>query len=385
MDADCTGGLACIGGTCQKARGISDVGGKDAPGTQDAGDDVDGETGRSDGGDEGRDVEVVHDGGGIDDAGSLDGETADGGAVGDGGSTDRGGTDSGAYDTGTGDTGGASDAGPPDSGIGADGGSQGDGGADETLSVLQINIQTVIANAKEIEARTGAVADLILAEKPHFVALQEVTDTTSYGNRDEVLAEAVGYEWVFEMTHDTLKEGIAVLSRWPVVWHEAVQLPHEELGGLFKRAVLGVRAASNVGEMQFFCTHLTVDSDSTKKADQAAAALEFIESHPSALPAFFAGDMNAKPDELAMRMLRGEAEHGGLKGDLVDSWLAVNGADPGFTQPSDNPTKRIDYIYLVPGTGSTAEVRSCETVFTKPVNGVMVSDHLGLLCHYTVR
>src|SRR5690606_1484319 len=119
----------------------------------------------------------------------------------------------------------------------------------------------------------------------------------------------------------------------------------------------------------------------TDRADQAVEALAFARAqHEPGVPAYLAGDLNAPPDELAMRVLRGEASHEGTTGDLTDAWLQAT-TTPGYTIPSDAPERRIDYIYAFPDAGTAT---TCATVLAQPVDGIRASDHLGVLCQFTL-
>ena len=262
-----------------------------------------------------------------------------------------------------------------------------------TLSVLTINLLNPL-NPPSLngDQRIRIVADFINARQPDFVTSQEVVQSAIMSNRAEMLANLTGYFWVWEMTHDVpyvFQEGISILSKWPIAWTGAVQLPHEEFGGItmgmFTRSVMGIAAEVLGYNINVFCSHMTIADDELKKADQAAAILDFMTAHPSARSGFLAGDLNAQPSTLAMRLLRGEATHNGRQGNLSDAWLLANGEDPGLTYPSDNPDKRIDYIYAVPGVERQADVLDCELVFTDPVDGVRPSDHVGILCRFLVH
>ena len=263
----------------------------------------------------------------------------------------------------------------------------------QIISVLTINLLNPL-NPPSLDGdnRNRIVADFINAAQPDFVLNQEVVQSVIVVNRAQMLSDLTGYFYEWEMTHDVpyvFQEGIAILSKWPIAWSEAVQLPHEEFGGLigdmFTRSVLGVGATTPSGEINVFCSHMTISLDQTKKADQSAAIVDFISGFPSTLPGFFGGDLNATPDSLAMQLTRGESSHNGTQGNFTDAWPAVNGADPGYTSTSEDPTKRIDYIYIVPGSGPGAETVDCELVFTEPVNGLMASDHLGVFCRFAVH
>lgn len=266
----------------------------------------------------------------------------------------------------------------------AQGGSGATGGsAPVDLRVLTINLKTPVTGGDDVETRTQIVIDAIDLLQPDFVALQEVTVTSSSTNRAEAIADATGYEWGWYVTHDFVvyQEGPGYLSRWPVSWTETVDLPHDDLGGTVTRVTLGVGLQTPHGELSFFSSHATVDPDEQVKADQALASWQFVHSKDNGLPAFFAGDLNAEPDSLAMQFLRGEATHDGMTGDFTDAWLEVNASDPGYTIPSDAPERRIDYIYMAP---SSASVVACELVFDEAVEGVYASDHIGVLCDFAL-
>jgi len=253
------------------------------------------------------------------------------------------------------------------------------------LAILTVNLQHPLFTGMNVEERTQIVADLINAEQPDLVALQEVIQNLTWPNRAEVLAELTGCEWIWERTYNVIlfEEGIAVLARGSIGWSDATDLPHPDLS-MFERRVLGVTAETEEGTATLYVTHMTTADNETEKADQALTIWEFIaETLPPGGPVFFAGDLNAEPDSLAMRFLRGETEYEGVAGDFADAWIAANGDDPGYTYPSHNPKRRIDYIYQVPGeAGEPPAVAGCERVLTEPVDGIRASDHVGVLCRF---
>jgi endonuclease/exonuclease/phosphatase family metal-dependent hydrolase len=259
---------------------------------------------------------------------------------------------------------GAPDAPPPD---------PADAPPPAPISVLTVNLRTALLQPDDAEARTAIVIALIDGAKPDVVALQEVTQSPTLANRAQVIADATGYAWVWEPTHELVigQEGIAILARGEILWHDAQELPHTELA-LLHRAVLGAKVATANGPVELYATHLTVAGSIDDRADQAEAVLDFIAAHHGDAPAFLAGDLNAEPDELAMVLLRDE---------LTDAWPEVS-ALPGHTIPSTAPERRIDYIYAVPTAGISATPITCATVLAEPVGGVMASDHLGVACRF---
>jgi endonuclease/exonuclease/phosphatase family metal-dependent hydrolase len=268
----------------------------------------------------------------------------------------------------------------------ADGDGAGDPGQTATFKVLTINLKHPLTGMDEALVRLQIVADVINQSQPDVVALQEVVQDGEDPSLAEQLAGLTGYEWFWQYTYTVpllFNEGIGVLSRWPIVWTDATTLPHLDLV-IFTRQVIGARVDSPYGEIQLFCTHMTTDSDETIKADQALAVYEFIQANPSTRAGFLAGDLNAEPDTLAMRFFRGEAEHEGVTGNLIDAWAAINPGQDGFTIPSNAPDRRIDYIYVIPGTQTSASVDSCEVMFSDQVDGLYASDHLGVMCSFTL-
>ncbi len=249
------------------------------------------------------------------------------------------------------------------------------------LTVVSFNLLHGFPDFPVLDERTQIIADYINDNQPDLVALQEIGQTPTVQNRAEVLAAMTGYDWVWEKASGVefvFEEGPGILSRWPITDSAAVELPHPGLGGFEVRKAVRGRIDTPYGPVNITSTHLTTQKDPTMSADQALAAYQLARGDATALPSFFAGDMNALPESLAMQMLRGEAFHAGVTGDLVDAWLAANPDDPGYT--STDAPERIDYVYVVPGTAAIGEVLSCEIILEDPVGGVMASDHLGVSC-----
>jgi endonuclease/exonuclease/phosphatase family metal-dependent hydrolase len=286
-----------------------------------------------------------------------------------------------------GDDAGGDDAGGDDAGGGDDASSGDDGGEPAKFSVLTINLKHPITGMDEAIQRLAIVADVINDRQPDVVAMQEVIKDGAEPSFAEQLGTLTGYEWIWEYTFTVptlFDEGLGILSRWPVVWSDSAELRHLDLI-IFRRRVLGARVQSPHGEIQLFCSHMTTDSAESVEADQAVDVYQFMQANPSPRAGFFAGDLNSEPHKLAMRFFRGEASHEGVTGTLTDSWMTANPNDDGFTMSSSNPEKRIDYIYLVPGTEKSADVDSCELMFTEQVGGLYASDHIGILCEYSLH
>lgn len=292
------------------------------------------------------------------------------------------------------DAGDAPDAGS-DAGVGPDG-SATDGGADAggdvdagpddgSFTYLTMNLWNAYVNGGDWDTRRAMIADGITMWAPDAVCLQEVVATSSLENGAAALAAATGYRYHYVQTHDAFlfEEGIAVLSRHPIVATDSARLPITDLG-IAMRTILSADLDTPRGIVRVFCSHMSIDTDETNKAGEVVAAFGFMDMRRTEGASYFSGDLNADPDTLAMRVLRGEAMHMGVTGDLVDAWTSANPGDPGYTIPSDGPDRRIDFVYVVPGsTAPLPAIDACERVFTMPMGSVYASDHVGVRCTFT--
>ena len=259
----------------------------------------------------------------------------------------------------------------------------------ETITVMTLNLQNISASPLNVDQRTQTVIDFINARTPDIVLLQEVSEAPLVDNRGTVIKEGTGYNCLqWRKTHGALgtNEGIAVLSRATILNEtvESADLPHPELFDSVTRAVLGMHVSTMYGTFQVYVTHLMTGDNETERADQAAKILEVAANRYRGLTGFFGGDLNTTPDALANQVFRGEAEHGGQTGNFIDVWAATRGNDSGYTYPSSNPTRRIDYIYMIPGDGPTLTPIDCERVLTLPSGNAYASDHVGVLCRFAV-
>jgi len=316
------------------------------------------------------------DGGVISDAGSGDAAASDSAPVGDAHAADvNADIDHTAPDSNVGADAAGPDAGSPDATPSTDAGTQ-----LRLWTYNLLNPSNPMGGGDDVDERTQIVIDAINADQPDLIAMQEVVDSNSVPNRAEFIAAATGYHFVWEQEYSAViyDEGIAVLSRWPILESEAIELPHLDLI-LFQRKVLRAQVDAPQGPVDLYCTHMTVGGSEEQSADQAKAAFDFISARAGTTPAFFAGDLNAEPDTLSMRFLRGEESHDGTTGDLSDLWLETNPSDPGYTIAPDDPHDRIDFIYAAPSTPA-AQPLSCELIFDQQVGGVWASDHIGVAC-----
>jgi len=91
-----------------------------------------------------------------------------------------------------------------------------------------------------------------------------------------------------------------------------------------------------------------------------------------------AGDFNMEPGSAPINLLDQDP-------DFVDMWVRIWGTQSaGLTFPSNNPIKRIDYIYVSPTLSGLADTISVCGSTPDPITGVYTSDHLGLVATFKI-
>lgn len=216
------------------------------------------------------------------------------------------------------------------------------------------------------------VAAVVRETRADLVLLQEVDRGTERSGRvDQAgeLARLTGMHGVFGKTLDFQGGGygIALLSRWPVsedtLVHLALDPPGEGAASPREpRGVLRARVAAPGGPLYVLNTHLDASGPDTFRRRETAALLEVAgRLRDGGARVLVGGDFNATPESAVVA--------GVLGAGWRDGWAACGGAGEGLTFPAKAPTRRIDYLFLPPGTRcDSAEVVGGET-----------SDHRGVL------
>lgn len=240
------------------------------------------------------------------------------------------------------------------------------------------------------EARFPAIEATIRSLDPDVVCLQEVWGDADGSSSASRLAGSLGYEHAFahRLELDGVLFGNAILSRWPITSSEHWPLPARH-DAEERRTLLFAELDGPRGRIQVFNTHLNWRFDhSDVRQEQVAYICERVESkRPRDFPPILCGDMNAPPDSTEMWMLNGRTTLPVPKLVFHDAWeMAGDGA--GHTWSNDNPyaaldlevPRRIDYVYTGwPRAHGAGHVTSCLVVGQDAVDGVVPSDHYGVL------
>lgn len=257
----------------------------------------------------------------------------------------------------------------------------------DTLRILNLNIWNYNA---PWPTRCSLIAGLIARTRPDAVALQEVRYQSWLDNRhqaDQILDElSEPYHTIWQpaaywaLDEGDQWEGLAVLSRYPIVDQATVRLERDpnDPRDSFVRRVLGAQIRVGDAHLWVFDTHYPLSEQA--RARVAPITLDFVRQTAGGHPFVLTGDFNAQPDELPIRFLTGQAEIGGVCGDLRDAWTACHPGDVGYTFSAWERFQRIDYLFTGPG----VEAPEIEIVGQTPSREITSpSDHCGLLA--TVR
>jgi endonuclease/exonuclease/phosphatase family metal-dependent hydrolase len=223
----------------------------------------------------------------------------------------------------------------------------------QIVRVMQFNIHAGVSRY----GGTGLarIAAEIRAAHPDVVSLNEVdSGTIRSGDTDEAayLGRVTGLRAVYGPNlfgYEGGRFGNAILSRYPIRETHNTRLPrrpHSEPRGLLE-------ATLRVGDrtVTFYSVHLSQGGrGAAQRVRQAEAIGRVIASSPH--PTILSGDLNSRPGDLPVRILRQY---------LLDA-QEYGGRGRGLTVPEADPRSRIDYIlydnHFAPARDSTRVLAS---------------------------
>ena len=248
-----------------------------------------------------------------------------------------------------------------------------------------------------LERRMEIVARGLAALGPDVVALQEVRQIPGQlPNQAETLARAAGYRCFWEPTVEFGGgyEGLAILSRTPILEHAMIELPHANPQE--RRILLSAGIETPAGRVWVHTTHLNYRlHHGRERQDQVVAIDRVVSARAGDLPQLLMGDFNARPESDEIRWLRGMVTIEGRRVHYQDAWERLHPSERGWTWASANPytaplrflepDRRIDYIFVTTmrkdGRGT---IHDCRLVFDQPEDGVYASDHFGLFAEVQI-
>jgi endonuclease/exonuclease/phosphatase family metal-dependent hydrolase len=250
-----------------------------------------------------------------------------------------------------------------------------------------------------LDVRLALAERQLRALAPDVVALQEVRPMDQDGRRGRTtaayLAEALGCEHVYEPAahRPDGDEGLAILSRHPIVEHRVARLPDAPEGDT--RILLSAHIHTPAARLWLHCTHLHYRlAGGLAREQQVVAVDEAIRDLGMGLDGapvhVLCGDFNASPDSDEMRFLRGLTTLANRRTVYQDAFARVHPHQDGFTWSTEigpararrsiDVDRRLDYVLVSPrrkdGRGTVHDAR---VVMDERAGDIAASDHYGVL------
>lgn len=243
-------------------------------------------------------------------------------------------------------------------------------------------------DGRRLEARLALALRELRALDPDIVALQEASTGWGRGNVAARVAAGLGFNYVFAAATPRVvpvlgrvatwvmnfSEGSAVVSRFPIVTHKALDLPRC-VKFLDPRIMLHAEVDAPWGRIAIVSAH-------TARADcQLERIADVVRGWPADRPAVIMGDLNTGETAPGLGVL-------GRVG-LVDAFRLANPEGDGATTWQNvvgrerTARRRVDYVFLRSANGRQWRVVSSRVVLDEPERGadgatLWPSDHYGV-------
>ena len=208
-----------------------------------------------------------------------------------------------------------------------------------------------------------AIARTLEGLNADVVCAQEVWSSENGPDQAAELAEILGMHYVRtpERWWKGHSFGNAILSKYPIIETESIQLPPTDGPGA--RWALSALLNRHGTHIPVICTHLDYRFDQSQRRQQQVKTLfELVASKhdPEGHPVVLAGDFNATPNSDEIRMITGEAPTPVEGLAMTDAW----------------PQRRLDYVFVSwPRPAPLGNIESAHLAGIEAVDGVTASDH----------
>lgn len=252
-----------------------------------------------------------------------------------------------------------------------------------TLNVMTYNIRHGRGMDDQIDLRR--LADVMANSSAQVIGLQEVdieTERSQHVDQPGTLGELLRMHVVYgpNITYQGGLYGNALLSRHPVSSVRNIPLP---AGGRRRWGLLHAEVEVDGTVVHHLVTHLSLEA--SERLDQLHQILEVVRALQG--PVIVMGDLNIvagtneDPSNVLSPTLRDvwlqKAEASGDPSTRPEAKHG-DGSTAGYTFRSDNPSRRIDYIFI----NDSLQVAGDRAVYTIESQA---SDHLPLVAELTIQ
>jgi len=183
------------------------------------------------------------------------------------------------------------------------------------------------------------IAKLIDSLKVDLVALQEVdrgVERTKKIDIMKILSDKTGLNYSFfkNIDYQGGEYGNGILSRFPIVKQD--NLHYKMIREGEQRGLLQTIVKIDEDEIAYMNTHIDYRQDDTERVMNVEEIRDLVKTKYNEFPMIICGDFNDLPESRT---------HVLMKENFVDIW-ELKGEGDGFTYPTENPEKRIDYIFF---------------------------------------
>jgi endonuclease/exonuclease/phosphatase family metal-dependent hydrolase len=236
------------------------------------------------------------------------------------------------------------------------------------VRILTYNVHRCAGTDRRLDV--GRVAEVIAAQAPDIVALQELdVGRARTGGVDQAhqIAQRLGMAFHFNAALQVEEEryGDAILTTLPERLVKAGAIPtHPRFRRLEPRGAIWVAVNVDGAELHVINSHLGLLPREQRLQAAALAGADWVGAAPPGAPLVLLGDMNATPRNAAYRILAGR---------LRDARRLAPGVHRAPTFPSTFPVLAIDHVFV-------SEAIRVEAVRT-PLDPLtrQASDHLPLV------
>jgi endonuclease/exonuclease/phosphatase family metal-dependent hydrolase len=241
------------------------------------------------------------------------------------------------------------------------------------VRLLTYNVHRCVGTDRRLDV--GRVAEVIAAQSPDIVALQELdVGRARTGGIDQAhrLAQRLGMAFHFNAAFKVEEEqfGDAILTTLPERLVKAGPLPgHPRFPQLEPRGAIWVEIETPAGVLNVINTHLGLVPREQRIQAAALAGKDWTLVPPPGTPLLLVGDMNATPRNAAYRILAAR---------LAEARRAAPFSHRAPTFPSTFPVLAIDHVFA-------SESVAVDAVRT-PLDPLsrLASDHLPLVVDFSL-